>query len=409
MTEQPPDHDASAVTPTQKLRDQLSAFRFNQELTPSLRRSPRNHSRFVKFEEEDTSLPTLVPDSIAPRPPTTKKRARSALAPAADDTPSRESSPKKQRSESVLAKRRKEKPSVAPPEKYAHLKDLTDHLGEGPDVLNVLFCGINPGQMSATLGHHFAHPTNHFWKCLHASQLTDRLLNPREDHTLPAHYDIGLVSDQQSLLSSAIHSDNFYGKTNLVSRPSASAAELANTEFTAGVPALLRKIIERRPRIVCFVGKAIWESFIRALAPPPAKAAVKTEVPDAEFTMNVPTPTGSTPSSSASTPTSTPPSAPATRAPSRAKVKRTNSKKAKQEPFVYDLQPYKVVHTAPDAIVRETLFSVVVSTSGLVAGYQLPEKAKQFAAVKKRVDELKSGTLDTSSMTILSVPSILLN
>nr|VWO99215.1 Zn(2)-C6 fungal-type domain-containing protein [Ganoderma boninense] len=133
MTEQSPDH-APAATPTQKLRDQLSAFRFNEELTPSLRRSPRNHSRFVKFEEEDTSLPTLVSDTA---PPTSKKRARSALTPAVDDVPSRGSSPKKRRSESVPAKqKRKEKPSVAPPEKYAHLKDLTDHLGEGADALN---------------------------------------------------------------------------------------------------------------------------------------------------------------------------------------------------------------------------------------------------------------------------------
>ncbi|EJF58135.1 DNA glycosylase, partial [Dichomitus squalens LYAD-421 SS1] len=190
----------------------------------------------------------------------------------------------------------------------------------------------SPGQMSATIGHHFAHPTNHFWKCLYGSQLTDRLLNPREDGTLPKSYSLGL--------------------TNLVERPSAQAAELANTEFTAGVPALFQKIIQRRPRIVCFVGKGIWDSFI---------------------------------------------------------LKRTVSRKAKAEPFVYDLQPYKVIHTAPDATVHETLFSVVVSTSGLVAGYQLPEKIKQFSALKKRVDELRSGTLDTSSMTVLPIPKALLN
>lgn len=139
MTEQleHPDSTAggAAVTPTQKLRDQLSAFRFNEELTPSLRRSPRNHSRFVKFEEaEDTSLPALASDAAAP--PASKKRTRSALTPAVDDAPSRVSSPKKRRSESVPAKKRKGKPSVAPPEKYAHLKELTDYLGEGPDTLN---------------------------------------------------------------------------------------------------------------------------------------------------------------------------------------------------------------------------------------------------------------------------------
>ena len=139
LVEQPAGSDGTtggaAVTSTQKLRDQLSAFRFNEALTPSLRRSPRNHSRFVKFEEEDSSLPSLSSDTVPP--PASKKRARSALAPAVDgDAPSRGSSPKKRRSESVPAKKRKGKPGVAPPEKYAHLKDLTDYLGEGPDTLN---------------------------------------------------------------------------------------------------------------------------------------------------------------------------------------------------------------------------------------------------------------------------------
>ena len=127
----------AAITPTQKLRDQLSAFCFNEALTPSLRRSPRNHSRFVKFdsEEEDSSLPSLASDTAAPS--ASKKRARSALATAVDGhAPSKGSSPKKRRSESVPAKKRKGKPGVAPPEKYAHLKDLTDYLGEGPDKLN---------------------------------------------------------------------------------------------------------------------------------------------------------------------------------------------------------------------------------------------------------------------------------
>lgn len=34
-------------------------------------------------------------------------------------------------------------------------------------VAKVVFCGINPGRMSATAGRHFANPGNHFWSCLH--------------------------------------------------------------------------------------------------------------------------------------------------------------------------------------------------------------------------------------------------
>ena len=169
------------------------------------------------------------------------------------------------------------------------------------------------------------------------------------------------------------------------------AAELANIEFTAGVPALFRKILQKRPRIVCFVGKGIWESFIRATAPP-ADSPVKSEEaePETKLTVEVATSVASgpmTPDPAAATRTKT------VGATSRTKVKRTTSRKAKPEPFVYDLQPYKVVHTSralaflllfcdlrcmvdirilADAAVHETLFAVVVSTSGLVAGYQVP-------------------------------------
>ena len=240
----------------------------------------------------------------------------------------------------------------------------------------------SPGQLSATIGHHFAHPTNHFWKCLHASgmrltisvlrpttdgffwlvELTDRLLDPREDHILPTDYSIGLVRDQ---IFHVIPSKMASVKDELGLAPQRigmcnstsghlrlfahsffvlKAAELANTEFTAGVPALLQKIVERRPRIVCFVGKGIWESFIRAVAPP-SKPPVKDEILDAEFTLNVPS--GGTPSSASASASGLPTSsAPTTRAPSRTTPKRTNSRKPKPEPFVYDLQPYKIVHTA---------------------------------------------------------------
>jgi TDG/mug DNA glycosylase family protein len=47
------------------------------------------------------------------------------------------------------------------------------------DGLRVLFCGINPGLMSAATGHHFARPGNRFWPVLHLSGFTPRLLRPR--------------------------------------------------------------------------------------------------------------------------------------------------------------------------------------------------------------------------------------
>lgn len=37
---------------------------------------------------------------------------------------------------------------------------------------------ISPGCMSAEVGHHFANPTNHFWKCLHRSRTSTLCLRP---------------------------------------------------------------------------------------------------------------------------------------------------------------------------------------------------------------------------------------
>ena len=53
----------------------------------------------------------------------------------------------------------------------------------GPD-LEVVFVGINPGLWSGAVGHHFARPGNRFWKALHGSGFTDRLLSPLEDAML---------------------------------------------------------------------------------------------------------------------------------------------------------------------------------------------------------------------------------
>ncbi|KAF5380177.1 hypothetical protein D9615_006216 [Tricholomella constricta] len=95
-------------------------------------------------------------------------------------------------------KKRKQARGYAGPETYAHLRVLQDVLTEG---LDVIFCGINPGQKSAEIGHHFGHPNNHFWPCLYESGFTSTRLPPEEDHTLPERFALGL--------------------TNLVNRPTA--------------------------------------------------------------------------------------------------------------------------------------------------------------------------------------------
>ena len=106
-----------------------------------------------------------------------------------------------------------------------------------PDVvapaLDVLFCGINPSLMSAERGHHFARPGNRFWPALHLAGLTPRRLTPDEVGELPRY---GL------------------GVTNLVDRPTRTAAELDRDELTAGAVALTELVGRYRPRVLAVLG-----------------------------------------------------------------------------------------------------------------------------------------------------------
>ncbi|GAA3735706.1 G/U mismatch-specific DNA glycosylase [Streptomyces tremellae] len=106
-----------------------------------------------------------------------------------------------------------------------------------PDVtapgLRVLFCGINPGLLSAAVGHHFARPGNRFWPVLHRSGFTPRQLRPDEQDELLAY---GL------------------GVTNVVARASARADELTDAELRAGGEVLRAKVEELRPRWLAVAG-----------------------------------------------------------------------------------------------------------------------------------------------------------
>jgi double-stranded uracil-DNA glycosylase len=102
----------------------------------------------------------------------------------------------------------------------------------GPD-LDVVFVGINPGLWSGAVGHHFARPGNRFWKALHRSGFTDRLLAAEEDAALLEWH---------------------LGVTNLVARTTATAAELSTDELRLGARRLGERLAPLRPRFVAVLG-----------------------------------------------------------------------------------------------------------------------------------------------------------
>ena len=118
----------------------------------------------------------------------------------------------------------------------AHNKTIRDVIAP---VLNILFCGINPGLYSGATGHHFARPGNRFWPTLHRAGFTPRLLQPSEEREL---LDYG------------------YGITNLVARATAAADELAPGELVAGQRRLKAKVRRYQPQVVAVLGISAYRT-----------------------------------------------------------------------------------------------------------------------------------------------------
>jgi double-stranded uracil-DNA glycosylase len=118
-----------------------------------------------------------------------------------------------------------------------------------PDVLvpgmRVVFCGINPGRVSAAARAPFANPRNDFWRLLHAAGFTPRLFEPHEFRGLPA-YGIGL--------------------TNAARRTTRGSGDLRAADF-AGARDRLEGIARTfEPGVIAFVGKAAYQGPFRERA-----------------------------------------------------------------------------------------------------------------------------------------------
>lgn len=134
------------------------------------------------------------------------------------------------------------KPSKAELSDAVH-KTVSDLVQPG---LRVLFCGINPGLYTAAIGHHFGRPGNRFWPALFGSGFTSRLLQPFEEREL--------------LLAGL-------GITNVVSRTTATAAELNARDYAEGGIRLTRTVLEYKPRALAVLGVGAYRAaFSKATA-----------------------------------------------------------------------------------------------------------------------------------------------
>src|SRR5207253_3257458 len=114
--------------------------------------------------------------------------------------------------------------------------DVPDVLAPG---LRVVFCGINPGRVSAAAQAHFANPRNDFWRLLHAARFTSRLYEP---------------SEQFELLKEGI------GVTNAAYRTTPGSGDLRRSDFAGSAARLEQLAHELRPGRIGFVGKDPGES-----------------------------------------------------------------------------------------------------------------------------------------------------
>ena len=105
-----------------------------------------------------------------------------------------------------------------------------------------MFCGINPGRFSDAASAHFANPRNDFWRLLHSSGLTPRLLDP---------------SEQFDLLPLGI------GVTNAAYRTTPGSGDLRAGDFRGSPERLEELARELRPGVIAFVGKEAYRGPFR--------------------------------------------------------------------------------------------------------------------------------------------------
>jgi G:T/U-mismatch repair DNA glycosylase/8-oxo-dGTP pyrophosphatase MutT (NUDIX family) len=104
--------------------------------------------------------------------------------------------------------------------------------------LACVFCGINPGRVSAAAAAHFANPRNDFWRLLHDAGFTPRLFDPQEQFEL---LELGI------------------GATNAAYRTTPGSGDLRRGDFDRA--AFEERIASYDPNVVAFVGKEAYRGL----------------------------------------------------------------------------------------------------------------------------------------------------
>lgn len=109
--------------------------------------------------------------------------------------------------------------------------------------MRLLICGINPSPYSADAGVGYGRPGNRFW---------------------PAALAAGIVTKDRDPLHAVVH--HRMGMTDVVKRPTRTAAEVTDDECRQGFARVGRLAQWLQPGVVCFVGLSGWRSAVNPKA-----------------------------------------------------------------------------------------------------------------------------------------------
>jgi double-stranded uracil-DNA glycosylase len=145
---------------------------------------------------------------------------------------------------------------------------LRDRLKPG---VRVLFVGINPGQRSEAIGHHFAGYSNRFWPLLYESKLIPERIRAEDDNRL-SEWGLGI--------------------TNLVPRMTPGIDTLRPQEYIDGARVLRRKIRRFKPSIVALVGVTLFRSLFSRRNGERVSLGLQTEELEGARVFVLPNPSG---------------------------------------------------------------------------------------------------------------------